>query len=131
MFRTELLIIFAEKKFKIIKMNAGEKIKTLLAEQRMTQKALADTIGIHPVVVNRLTKKASFDAQMLGDIAKAFHVPVAYFYDEAISGVVMPCEICREKEKVIVTQQEVIRLLKEQLDIYCKIVRKSESKVEG
>ena len=62
-------------------MTVGERIKAIRKSKHMTQRELADKIGVKQSVVSKYEKNlASISVEKLNDIANIFGVDICYFF---------------------------------------------------
>lgn len=78
------------------------KIKALMSEKKITQKQLADDIGItRQTVANYFNGRSTIDVLTLGKIAELFNVDVNYFYNDKPNQANEPAEPYTKKPKYI------------------------------
>lgn len=58
------------------------RLKKILKTRKITQKELAEKIGVSVTTINDLLKREDLKVSMLEKIAKVLQVPVSYFFDE-------------------------------------------------
>ena len=62
------------------------KLRKIIELKKITQKEIAEKIGLSSNAFSAALKKGDFKVSMLEKIAEVLDVPVSYFFDESLSG---------------------------------------------
>ena len=81
-------------------MNFRERIKAICAEKGMTQKDLADLLGITDISLNQTLRGGYPQLQTLEKIANALCVPITNLFEEYTTDICV-CPFCGNKIKLV------------------------------
>lgn len=97
------------------------KIKEKCFELNISIKYLCQEINISEQGLNQMIRNQSMKIEVIENIAKVLDIPVCYFFEEDFKiqeRKKEECPLCREKEERIKDKEEIIQLLKKQLQNY-------------